>query len=330
MDDSARTPANRLAPLRIGFAGTPPFAATILKGLLGRHRPLIVYTQPDRRSGRGQRVQPSAVKTVAAIHDIPIRQPESLRAPGEAEALEAFDLDVLVVAAYGLLLPPSILRVPKMGCINVHASLLPRWRGAAPVERAIMAGDAETGVCIMQMDEGLDTGPVFLCRSWPIAATTDGSTLEAQLAELGAEALLNCLDQLPGLEPRPQAQTGVKYAAKLTRLDAEINWQRPAVEIERQVRALRGRMPAFTTSGVTRMNVLEALVVEGDPSEPAGTVLGAGAAGIRIACGADSLAIRRLQLNIGKGQPLSAADAINGYGRLLAPGTRFGPAADAP
>jgi methionyl-tRNA formyltransferase len=327
MDDGARSDAQRLAPsLRIGFAGTPSFAATLLTALLERYPPVVIYTQPDRPSGRGRHLQPSAVKALATANGLPVRQPESLRAIGEAEALQAFGLDVLVVAAYGLLLPPSILRVPTIGCINVHASLLPRWRGAAPVERAIMAGDTETGACIMLMDEGLDTGPVYLRRTCPITETTDGPGLEAQLAELGAAALLECLDRLPRLEPQPQADTGVTYAAKLTRRDAEIDWRRSAVEIERQVRALRGRMPAYSAAGPTRMNVLDAQVIGSEAGSIPGMILAADANGIRIACGSGALNIRCLKLNVGKGKPLTAADALNGYARLLAPGTRFGTA----
>jgi methionyl-tRNA formyltransferase len=329
MDDGARSDAERLArPLRVGFAGTPPFAATVLTALLERYPPLVVYTQPDRPAGRGRRLQPSAVKAVAVAHGISVRQPPSLRVAAEEETLRAFALDALIVAAYGLLLPPAILRVPTIGCINVHASLLPRWRGAAPVERAIMAGDEETGVCIMHMDEGLDTGPVYLQLSCPISRDTDGPGLEARLADLGAKALLHCLDGLPGLHPQPQGETGITYAAKLTRRDAEIDWNRPALEIERQVRALRGRMPAFSTAGATRMNVLDARVIESDSTAAPGTVLGADSSGIRFACGARVLSVQRLKLNVGKGQPLTAADALNGYGRLVTPGTRFGPRAE--
>lgn len=311
------------SPLRLGFAGTPPFAATILAALLQRYRPVVVYTQPDRPSGRGRRLLPSAVSALASTQGLPVRQPASLRGADEATALRALGLDVLVVAAYGLILPPSILQAPALGCINVHASLLPRWRGAAPIERAIMAGDEESGVCIMHMDEGLDTGPVYLCRRCPITPDTDGPSLESRLADLGAEALLTCLAQLPGLEASPQPATGVTYAAKLTDRDAKIDWERPAAEIQRQVRALCGRRPAYATSGSTRMNVLEAELLEISADAAPGTLIVANRTGIQVACGAGVLNIRRLRLNVGKGLPLTAADAVNGYGRLLAPGVRF-------
>jgi methionyl-tRNA formyltransferase len=313
-------------PARIGFAGTPRFAATILKRLLqaGR-RPCVVYTQPDRQAGRGRKMQPSAVKALALEHDIELRQPVSLRAPEEAAALAAFDLDVLVVAAYGLLLPPAILSVPRAGCINVHASLLPRWRGAAPIERAIMAGDIETGACIMQMDEGLDTGPVYLCERCPIEATMDAPALEARLADLGSNALLVCLNQLGDLVPVPQPNDGATYARKLTQADALIRWDRTAVDLHRQVRALTGRMPAFTSAGTTRVSILEAAMLD-SPATPAapGTVVAANSRGISVTCGSGLLNILRLQLNVGKGLPLSAADAVNGYARLFAVGAVLG------
>ncbi len=229
--------------LRLGFAGTPEFAARILHALLAAARvPAVVYTQPDRPAGRRRRLSASPVKTLAEQHNLPVRQPRSLRPAEEAAALRAADLDVFVVAAYGLILPTAVLTAPRFGCINVHASLLPRWRGAAPVERAIMAGDTETGVSIMHMEQGLDTGPVYLQRRLAITPDLDGPSLEARLADLGAEALLECLVRLPDLRPQPQAPEGVTYAAKLSRADAAIDWTLLAVVIERKIRALRGRM----------------------------------------------------------------------------------------
>jgi methionyl-tRNA formyltransferase len=330
VDDVSRSDAvSTSRPLRCGFAGTPAFAARILQALLQSGRvPVVVYTQPDRPSGRGRRTQPSAVKLLAESHDLPVRQPTSLRTLEEAEALTNFGLDVLVVAAYGLLLPPTILRVPRLGCLNVHASLLPRWRGAAPIERAIMAGDSQTGACIMQMDEGLDTGPVYLCRACAITSDTDAPALESRLATLGSEALLTCLGELPELQPTPQPGEGVTYARKLTRSDAEIRWRQPAIDIDRQVRALRGRMPAVTGLGAARMNVLEARAL--DPTTRVaggaapGTIVAASAFGIEVACGTGILNILRLKLNLGKGLPLTAAEALNGFGRQLAVGTLLG------
>lgn len=310
-------------PLTLGFAGTPGFAAAILAGLVACGRtPVVVYTQPDRPTGRGRRPQPTEVKRLALDLGIPVQQPATLRHPDAPATLAGFRLDVLVVAAYGLLLPRTILDVPSLGCINVHASLLPRWRGAAPIERAILAGDTVTGVSIMQMDRGLDTGPVYLTRSCPIGPTTTGPELEARLAGLGNEALAACLDQLPGLQPAAQPETGACYAHKLTLDDARIDWSNPAALIDRQVRALCGRMPAFTFLGQVRLQVLEALPVEprGAPG-PAGTIVAADPrGGIVVACGEGALAIRRLQLNRGKGTPLAAADALNGYPDLFRSG----------
>jgi methionyl-tRNA formyltransferase len=326
-DPSNPAPPPSVRSLRLGFAGTPDFAATILKALMRAGRtPAVVYTQPDRPAGRGRKLHPSPVKVLALEHGLPLQQPASLRASAEAAAMLAFDLDVLVVAAYGLLLPAAILGVPRAGCVNVHASLLPRWRGAAPVERALLAGDAETGACIMQMDEGLDTGPVYMCRRCAITPTMDAPALEARLAELGSEALLTCLDQWSELKPSPQASAGVTYARKLTRSDAQIEWGQSATHVERQVRALRGRTPPFTEVGQTRVSVLEANVLEKAPASPAGTILAAGPGGIQIACGSGVLNVLRLRLSLGKGQPLAAADAINGYGKLFRVGSRLGSA----
>ncbi len=319
-------------PLCLGFAGTPEFAAAILQALLdGGRPPAVVYTQPDRPTGRGRRVQPPPVKTLAADHGLPVRQPASLKASGEAEALAQWRLDVLVVAAYGLLLPAAILAVPRLGCVNVHPSLLPRWRGAAPVERAIMAGDGETGVSIMHMDAGLDTGPVYLQRRCAITPEMDAPALEARLANLGGQALLECLGRLTDLVPEPQPDTGVSYARKLTPEDARIDWSRPARELERLVRALRARMPPFTQiaaaapgSGGVRATVLEAGVMEAPGNHPPGTVVSATADGIAVACGEGALRITRLKLSIGKGRPLTARDAANGYPALFAAGTVLG------
>lgn len=311
--------------MRLGFAGTPVFACRILEALLqAGYRPAVVYTQPDRPSGRGRKQQPSAVKALAVAQGLPVRQPISLRPTEETAALAAFQLDLLVVAAYGLILPQAILAAPRFGCINVHASLLPRWRGAAPIERAIMAGDSETGVCIMQMERGLDTGPVYLCRPCAITPDTDAPALEARLAVLGGEALLTCLDQLPELRPAPQATEGVTYASKLTRADAHIDWHRPAAAIERQVRALCGRLPPFTAIGAARLSVLEAQALEQPAGAAAGTIVAASSSGIRVACAEGTLNVTLLKLNLGKGQPLQPGDAINGYGGLFAIGTVVG------
>ncbi len=326
-----RGAGNGSGGLRLGFAGTPEFAVHILEGLIrGGRIPEVVYTQPDRPVGRGRKLRPSPVKSLANDHELPVRDPVSLRGPEQAEALDALGLDVLVVAAYGLLLPPAILRAPRFGCVNVHPSLLPRWRGAAPVERAILAGDEITGVCIMQMDEGLDTGPVYTCRSCPIDPQADTPGVEARLAVLGTEALLRCLDELPDAVPTPQPSDGVEYASKIGRADAAIRWSSPAVHIERQVRALRHRIPPFAGVGAARMAVLDARALADAAQGPPGTITGAGRDGIRIACGEGVLNVLRLQLNLGKGRPLSPGDALNGYPTLFAVGSTLADAESPP
>ncbi len=310
--------------LRLGFAGTPAFAATILDGLIAAGRePVVVYTQPDRPTGRGRRPQPSPVKALAQSKSIPVEQPVRLRDPGAIAIMTEYHLDLLIVAAYGLILPQAIVELPTHGCINVHASLLPRWRGAAPIERAIMAGDVETGVCIMKMDAGLDTGPVYECRRCPIKADTDGPSLERTLAALGSALLLHHLNHIGEAQPHPQSEIGATYAPKLTRADAAIRWGGPAPAIERQVRALTGRMPAFASCADTQLRVLEAQAEAGPADahrEPPGVILEASKAGLRVACGQGVLRISRLQLSRGKGKPLSAADALNGYPELLSAG----------
>jgi methionyl-tRNA formyltransferase len=308
--------------LRLGFAGTPAFAARILATLLQAGRePITVYTQPDRPAGRRRQLQAGEVKQLALAHGLSVRQPASLKGHEQADALAELDLDVLVVAAYGLILPESILELPRFGCINVHASLLPRWRGAAPVERAIMAGDSETGVSIMHMERGLDTGPVYLRKRLPIGPDSDGPTLEAQLADLGGAALRECLAQLPGLKAQPQSQTGVTYAAKLTRADAAIDWSGPAAAVECQVRALVGRMPAETVAQGLRVKVLKATAQNGTAGGGAapGTVIAAAADGIRVHCGEGTLTILEAQL-AGK-KPASTAEILRGHSARFTPGT---------
>ncbi|MDH3642402.1 MAG: methionyl-tRNA formyltransferase [Gammaproteobacteria bacterium] len=322
--------ASERAALRIGFAGTPDFAAVILNALLAaQYNVVIVYTQPDRRAGRGRKLRPGPVKTLALEHHINVRQPPSLRNDEASDALRECNLDVLVVAAYGLILPESLLGIPTHGCLNVHASLLPRWRGAAPVERAIMAGDEQTGVCIMQMDAGLDTGPVLAQAVCPIGDDTVGSELELALAELGANSLLECLDHLDTLPRQPQSDSGVTYATKLSAADAAIDWGQPARTIHRQIRALRDRQPAQTylqpasLHGEVTIKILEARWLEDSSDAGPGTIVSADRSGIHIACGEGMLSVQRLQLNQGKGRPLSAADAQNGYPELFTPGVQL-------
>ena len=228
------------APLKIVFAGTPDFSVPALDALLtSGHDVIAVYTQPDRPAGRGRKLTASPVKARALEHGIPVHQPLSLKRPEEQERLAALAPDVMVVVAYGLLLPPAVLAIPRLGCVNIHASLLPRWRGAAPIQRAILAGDAETGVTLMQMEKGLDTGPMLATVRCPIGPDDTAETLHDRLAALGAGALVPTLERLDRGEitAEPQDDTQACYAAKLDKAEAVLDWRRPAVELERQVRA---------------------------------------------------------------------------------------------
>ena len=236
--------------LKVIFAGTPDFAASSLTALLAHPSVTViaVYTQPDKPAGRGQQLRESAVKTLAIAQGLPIFQPHSLRDAETMASFAALQADLLVVAAYGQILPAGVLEAPRLGSINVHASLLPRWRGAAPIQRAIMAGDEESGITIMRMVERLDAGPMILQSRCPIAATDTGGTLHDRLAEMGGAALVAGIDCLlaPAHEEREQAEDLVTYARKIERADRQIDWQRPAVEIERQIRALQGVTSAVT------------------------------------------------------------------------------------
>lgn len=328
------------APLRLGFAGTPAFAATILERLLQAGFSVqLVLTQPDRPTGRGRKLQPSPVKLLAQAHKIPVRQPSSLK----RESLLEDGLDVLIVAAYGLLLPPHILTAPRLGCINVHASLLPRWRGAAPVERAIMAGDERTGVCIMKMDEGLDTGPVYERAELSIISDCSGGELEARLATLGADLLIDVLPRLETLVPVPQSEVGANYARKLGPADSRVDWQQSAREIERRIRAMRDRAPVTVfglrpdpsehpapgakpdRSRVLRIRLLSAEVLDTAPRDAAapGTLTAPVKQHIDVRCGSGLLRITRVQLDRGKGRPLDARSALNGFGEYFTPGARL-------
>jgi methionyl-tRNA formyltransferase len=287
-------------PLRLVFAGTPDFALPALRALLaGPHPLLAVYTQPDRPAGRGRRLRPSPVKEAALAAGIEVREPETLRAPEAVAALAALAPDLMVVVAYGLILPPSILAVPRFGCWNLHASLLPRWRGAAPVARAIEAGDAETGVCLMQMDQGLDTGPVLACRPAPILPEDTTETLEARLAVLGAELLSERLAELaagrPPL-PAPQPAAGVTYARKLSKDEALLDPRLPAELLARRVRAFQPWPVAEIVLAGERVRVFAALALP-DPPRPGepGEILAAGPQGIDIACSPGVLRLLRVQ-----------------------------------
>ena len=309
--------------MRLTFAGTPEFAATVLAALLASpHTVAAVYTQPDRPSGRGRRPAQSAVKQLAAEHGIPVEQPASLRGPDPRQVLAAYDADVMIVAAYGLLLPETVLETPRLGCVNVHASLLPRWRGAAPIQHAILAGGPETGVSIMQMDVGLDTGPVLCRAACPIREDDTGGSLHDTLAALGAVAVLEALTTLAAgnAHAEPQDEAMATHAGRIAKIDGLIDWSRPAQILERQVRALNPWPVAYTSVPAAgqrgddagqRLRIWNARVVEcGDGMTP-GTVLASGAWGIDVATGRDALRILTLQAP-GK-RAMNSGDYLNAH-----------------
>jgi methionyl-tRNA formyltransferase len=310
--------------MRVGFAGTPAFAASALAAILARGFDVpLVLTQPDRPSGRGLKAAQLPVKRLAASHGLPVRQPASLKPDDVRAQLRAIPLDVLVVAAYGLLLPPAVLAWPRHGGLNVHASLLPRWRGAAPIQRALLAGDAETGVTIMQMDAGLDTGAMHDVVRIPIAARETGGTLHDKLAAAGASAIVAVLERLEregAIHGVPQPAEGATYAAKLTRADAAVDWRGSAAAIDRQVRALDPVPGAFTGRGgePVKLWVAEPAAAVARQSDP-GEVLAADADGVVVACGEGALRIAELQP--AGGRRMSAAAFV--AGRRIAVGQRF-------
>ena len=307
-------------PLRVAFAGTPAFAACALEAILAAgHEVALVLTQPDRPAGRGMKLAPSAVKQLALKRGIEVDQPEKLRTDAQRARLLACAPDVLVVAAYGLILPPAVLELPRLGCINIHASLLPRWRGAAPIHRALEAGDSVTGITIMQMDEGLDTGPMLLKHSLPILPGDTTATLHDRLAVLGGECIVEALSALQcgGLKPTPQPVEGVTYAAKIGRAEALVDWSRPAVELERALRAFDPFPGLASALRGTVVKFWSAVVVDGD-GEP-GTILDANEAGIVVACGRGALRCTVLQRPGSK--RLAAGEFLRGF--AVSVGERF-------
>ncbi len=302
------------APLNIVYAGTPEFAATALAALLeSRHNIIAVYTQPDRPAGRGRKLTASPVKELALQHGIEVYQPESLKDPAEQEKLAALKPDLMVVAAYGLLLPEAVLNTPRLGCLNIHASLLPRWRGAAPIQRAILAGDSETGITIMQMDVGLDTGDMLYKLVTPITADDTAQTLHDRLAELGAKAIVEALDQLQAgtISAEKQDDSQANYAKKLYKEEAQIDWRKPASEIARQVAAFNPWPVAQSQNGDETLRIWNALAIDEQSTQPPGSVVRADKQGIDIACGEGQLRITRLQRPGGK--PQSAAEYLNAH-----------------
>lgn len=307
--------------MKLIFAGTPDFAAEALKALIAAgHEIALVLTQPDRPSGRGMKLTPSAVKVIAEQHGIAVWQPEKLRSPEQQAPIAAAGVDLMVVAAYGIILPQAVLDLPKFGCLNIHASLLPRWRGAAPIQRAILSGDTETGITIMQMDAGLDTGDMLSSHVTPIEASDNAMTLHDKLAKQGAEAIVAALQHLPALQAKrtPQPAEGVTYAEKLKKEEAAIDWAKPASELDRMIRAFNPFPSAQTTLGDAAIKIWRAEIAKGVGA--AGEILAADKSGLVIACGVDALRVTELQKAGGKRLDVAAFLA----GNPLQTGERFG------
>jgi methionyl-tRNA formyltransferase len=297
--------------MRIVFAGTPDFSVPVLQAILDSpHTPVGVYTQPDRPAGRGRKLAPGPVKQLALQHDLAVYQPVSLKDADARQALAGLQPDLMVVVAYGLLLPQAVLDIPRLGCVNLHASLLPRWRGAAPIQRAILAGDRETGVCLMQMEAGLDSGPVLASVSTPIAADETGGSLHDRLSGLSAELLARHLDDLEAgrLQGQVQDESLVTYAHKLDKREAAIDWQGGAADIERQVRAFNPWPVAQAQYQGQSLRIWRARAVEGPAAAP-GTVVAAGRDGIDVACASGCL--RLLEIQLPGGKRLDAAAFLN-------------------
>ncbi|KUF11043.1 methionyl-tRNA formyltransferase [Pseudoponticoccus marisrubri] len=303
--------------MRVIFMGSPDFSVPVLDALVAAgHEIAAVYCQPPRPAGRGKKDRPTPVQARAEDLGLEVRHPVSLRGAEEQAALAALKADIAVVVAYGLILPQAVLDAPARGCLNIHASLLPRWRGAAPIHRAIMAGDAQTGICIMEMEAGLDTGPVLLREATPIGPTETTGELHDRLSALGARLICEALDRLDTLTPQPQPEAGVTYAAKIDKAEAAIDWARPAAEVSQQIRGLSPFPGAWTQHGAARLKLLGAEIVAGQGAP--GTVLDAG---FTVACGTDALRITRAQRagrgaqdadSFLRGHPLPAGTILGG------------------
>jgi len=296
---------------RFIFAGTPDFSVPALRALIASpHQVVGVYTQPDRPAGRGRKLSPSPVKEVALDVGIEVYQPVNFKRPGDIEELQSLDADLMVVVAYGLLLPTAVLKAPRRGCVNIHASVLPRWRGAAPIQRAVLAGDAASGVTIMQMEEGLDTGPMYLIEEVSLAADETGGSLHDRLSVIGAEALMKALPGIldGSLQPQPQDNEHACYAKKLDKSESWVDWLRPATDIERQVRAFNPWPVAQTRYEDANLRIWRAHAIAGVGATP-GTVMNAGRNGIDVATADGLLRITELQLP-GK-RAMRAQDFIN-------------------
>lgn len=285
--------------------GTPEFSVPALEALAAAHDVVAVYCQPPRPAGRGQKARPAAVQVRAAALGIPVRHPVSLKEAGAQAEFAALRADVAVVVAYGLILPQAILSSPRHGCLNIHASLLPRWRGAAPIHRAVMAGDASTGICIMQMDAGLDTGPVLLREETPVGPEETTGDLHDRLSRLGGRMIVAALERLPDLTAVPQPDAGVSYASKIDKAEARVDWSRPAVDVDRLIRALSPVPGAWTMAGGERVKLLRSRLAEGGGAP--GTLLD----GMRIACGEGAIAVVELQREGRRALPVG--EAVKGW-----------------
>ncbi len=310
--------------MNIIFAGTPDFAAEALKALLASaHNVIAVYSQPDRPAGRGRKLQPCAVKALALQHNIDVYQPVSLRNAEAQQQLRALNADLMVVVAYGLILPTAVLQAPRLGCINIHGSLLPRWRGAAPIQRAIEAGDEQSGVTIMQMDEGLDTGDMLLIRKCPIHATDTAQDLHDRLAKLGSEAMLDTIELLANgsAQPEPQDDALANYASKMSKAEAQIDWTKSAIDLDRQIRAFNPWPICQTRLDDKVVRVWAATTQPQSSDAEPGTVIAAGKDGLDVATGDGVLRLSKLQFPGAKA--LAVSDLINSRSELKTPGYCF-------
>lgn len=314
--------------LKVIFAGTPEFAAQHLRTLLDKsqHELVAVYTQPDRPSGRGKKLTASAVKELALARGIPVYQPDSLKGSEAQQQMAALKADLMVVVAYGLILPTAVLTIPHLGCINVHASLLPRWRGAAPIQRAIEAGDAQTGITLMQMDEGLDTGAMLSTAASAISGTDTAGTLQDKLAILGAEALLNILGVYSESDGEPNSEQQddalATYAHKITKTDALIDWHQSAETLDCIIRAFNPMPVAFTTLAKDRIRIWQARPIAQEHQAAPGTILSCDRDGILVACQTGALLLTEIQLAGKRRMPVS--DVLQGRAELFSPGTQLG------
>ena len=312
-------------PLRVIFAGTPDFAERHLDALINsRHEIVAVLSQPDRPSGRGKKRLPSPVKRRALEADLLVLQPPSLKDSDVQRSLTDLSADVMIVVAYGLILPQAVLDIPRFGCLNVHASLLPRWRGAAPIQRAVEAGDDESGVTIMHMDAGLDTGPMLAERRLRLNANETGGSLHDRLVDIGPMALIDVIDDLEThlAAAKTQDDRLATYAAKMTKVECDLDWSQPATSLARKIMAFNPVPVCFSNLDTIRVKIWEAVAIAStDSPKPPGTLLAANSDGLQVACGEGVLAIQKLQFPGGK--PLTIAEALNGKAALIAPDKTF-------